>query len=158
MKESKMEDKIMQKENIISKEKGVIIQKENKNVLKKGEIVMKKEEHVMEEKNDILIEQFFAVQKASMKPLPDYGFTRRVMLQLPDRTPIVAQLWSIGCTAAALALFFYCHGAELLWNALREVYQSGALQSIPQSADTQSWLVAGVVILFLICQRIVRIA
>lgn len=62
--------------------------------------------------DDLLLEQFF--QAARAEQLPDDGFSRQVMMLLPERQQRLSRRWTIVCVVIAVTLFFLTGGWQLL--------------------------------------------
>jgi TRAP-type C4-dicarboxylate transport system permease small subunit len=69
----------------------------------------------MTDKDELLIDKFFAEQKQSVE---DDGFSKNVMRKLPSKASRYSRIWSTICILGALALFVYCHGFKLIMNSI----------------------------------------
>jgi hypothetical protein len=98
----------------------------------------------MTETDDKLLKRFFSEHKQEIE---DNGFSRLVMKRLPDRSLSISNVWTTGCKALALILFFALGGLQAIGGVLREVFtlvvQHGAVYF-----DFSSLLVAAAVLLF----------
>jgi hypothetical protein len=81
----------------------------------------------MTDKDDILINKFFAEQKQIIN---DDGFSRRVMRKLPSKISCYSRIWSTVCLLAALLLFVTCHGFKLIINCLDVILRTTPTHSI----------------------------
>lgn len=81
----------------------------------------------MTDKDDILINKFFAEQKQTIE---DNGFSHKVMRRLPSKASRYSRIWSSICIVAALLLFVACHGFKLIVNALDVVLRTAPTHGI----------------------------
>lgn len=84
----------------------------------------------MDNKNsdDMLVDKFLS-QHAT--PLPDDGFTQRVMTRLPDsNAQRLNRLWIAFCTLLGVVVFYLCNG----WQAVK-----GTLHGLFADILTNDW-------------------
>ncbi|MDR0989690.1 MAG: DUF5056 domain-containing protein [Prevotellaceae bacterium] len=93
----------------------------------------------MTERNEILIESFFAEHKQQLAP---DEFSRRVMQRLPDRYGRIATAWSAFCIVLAIALFTMLDGWLLVWIALRDALIAIVEESLNQPVNLPVILLA----------------
>lgn len=70
----------------------------------------------MNDNDNLLIQSFFDQHR--QEPLPDNGFSERVMQQIPQyrtpRTVIRSRVWTVFCCCVAVILFVFFGGIDLL--------------------------------------------
>lgn len=66
---------------------------------------------MIETDKDELVGRFLRENK---KEVDDFGFSRRVMRRLPRRSMWAVRLWTVFCTAVAVALFFLYDGFGMI--------------------------------------------
>lgn len=109
----------------------------------------------MQENNDKLIRNFL---ETGRQDIADRGFSKRVMQQLPATESLVAKYWTWGCFALTAGVFILLDGFELLYNALRDIFNTLVEQEAVSQLDTRSLLIAGAVLLCLIYKKIASLA
>jgi len=65
----------------------------------------------MNDNDEQLIQMFFAEQR---QDIPDQGFSRRVMRQLPSRAWQLNRIWTAICSVVGILLFFFCGGTQIV--------------------------------------------
>ena len=72
----------------------------------------------MKTEDDKLVERFL---NASVREIPDAGFSRKVMRRIPNRASRYNRWWEIICTAAFAILFILFNGTNAVWQMLKVV-------------------------------------
>ena len=76
----------------------------------------------MVDKDDILLKEFL---QANKQEIADNGFSRRVMMHLPEcKAQVLSFILSTLTLVLAVAIFYFQGGLTLIGNALREVFQN----------------------------------
>lgn len=107
----------------------------------------------MEDK-DTLLRQFFADTK---QQIPDAGFTRRVMHNLPGkrrRAPRRLLLWDIVAYTLAALLFIALGGIQALGSAFARLLEQAAAHG---HYDLRTVAIVAAVLVFLLCRKVCSI-
>lgn len=107
----------------------------------------------MEDK-DTLLQQFFADTK---QEIPDAGFTRRVMHNLPGkrrRAPHRLLLWDVVVYTLATLLFIALGGIQALGDALPRLFRQVAEHG---HYDLRTVAIVAAVLVFLLCRKVCSI-
>lgn len=109
----------------------------------------------MTENDERLLEQIFATER--QHEIPDNGFSRRVMHRLPNRSNLLATVWSAFCFLLAAILFVSLE----VWKPIWEVFREALTEQLPQElvqVDIRSLLIAGIVLLYLFYRKVASMA
>jgi len=114
---------------------------------------MEQNKPLQELTDEQLVDRFFAEQMQT--PLPDDGFSTRVIEQLPAPPSHINSLWALICLIAGVVYFFAIDGLGLIGKLLRD----GGLQIVNSLATAQlhtstlvGLYVAGIVVMLLIAR------
>lgn len=105
----------------------------------------------MMETDDKLLKQFFAEHK---QEIADDGFSRRVIMHLPDRAYRISNIWVSVCTALAIILFFVFDGLRILSDLIYEVFVSGVQFFTTTNFDPKTLIIVSGVLLLLGINRL----
>lgn len=105
----------------------------------------------MTEADDKLLKQFFKEQK---QEIADEGFSRRVIMHLPDRASKLSNLWVSFCLAIAVVLFCVFDGFFILSNFFREAMISIVQHFAIITIDLKSLIIVAVVLLLVGLHRL----
>ena len=96
-----------------------------------------------------LVAMFFAEQK---QELPDDGFSKRVMQQLPSRSLRLSRIWTLVCSLLGIGLFFWADGfvqlKRLFLNAFGNL--GGFLSSVDLSNISPMMVIFAIATFYLI--------
>lgn len=104
----------------------------------------------MTETDDKLLKQFFNEQKHE---IPDDGFSKRVMRNLP-RDKKVSGIWISLCGIAAVILFFAMNGLVTLGNIIREALVSFVGIASTTSIDIRMAAILALALLIVCLNRV----
>ena len=108
----------------------------------------------MTDKDNLLIEEFF--KQAAQQQIEDNGFSKRVMMNLPEnqqeKAHRLSMLWTVFCVVLSVVLFFVLGGWETLKASIIMVLQTVVtwLSVFLTTAPTTEISVNPVVILLLV--------
>lgn len=100
----------------------------------------------MMETDDKLIRTFFAEQK---QEIPDNGFSRRVIHQLPCRTSVLFKVWSVFIMLVAVVLFLAFDGLQAIIYTVRDIFVSLIQNEAATGIDSKSLIIVVLVLTFL---------
>lgn len=106
----------------------------------------------MENKDEQLIAEFLAPAK---REIPDNGFSRRVMHRLPDRSYLIARVWSTCGFVLAAVLFVALGGVQRLIDWAVQGVEGWLQSGVLEQADPKSLLVAALVLVCIGCSKVV---
>ena len=98
---------------------------------------------------DLLLEQFF--QAARTEQLADCGFSRRVMMRLPERQERLSHIWTAACVVTALAVFTLIGGWQQAAAGVVRV-----LSSVPTTGQLLQLAFCGAVLTALAAAELMR--
>ncbi|MCO6026051.1 DUF5056 domain-containing protein [Prevotella cerevisiae] len=85
----------------------------------------------MIERDEQLVNRFFAEHS---EPIPDKGFSEKVMRNIPDRAWYISRIWGVLCVIAGILLFVEMKG----WELLGTLFQSSFIGAYHSCAEKVS--------------------
>lgn len=86
-----------------------------------------------DDRDELLVKRFFEENRVEM---PDDGFSRHVMRQLPGRTKRISRIWTAVCSVVAVLFFIKNDFFRMLFGTFKgianDVMTNDALRQSPQ--------------------------
>ncbi|MCD7900012.1 MAG: DUF5056 domain-containing protein [Bacteroides sp.] len=105
----------------------------------------------MMETDDKLLKQFFTEHK---QEVVDDGFSKRVMMHLPDKAWRISSIWTSVCTALAIILFFAFDGLRILSGLISDIIVAGWQYFATTNFDLKTLVIVAAVLLLLGINRL----